>query len=354
MTKTVVVGLSGGVDSSVSALLLKQRGFNVIGLFMRNWEEDEACPATADYEDALCVAAALDIPIYTVNFTQQYWDFVFSRCLKQYAAGYTPNPDILCNQEIKFDLFFKRALELGADCLATGHYCRIVNKEGRYYLARGLDPNKDQTYFLYTLKEEQLPKLMFPVGDLYKPEVRSLALSANLVTARKKDSTGICFVGKRDFKQFLGQYIPKKPGEFQTLGGDVVGTHDGMAYYTIGQRRGLGIGGAGDPWYVVAKDEKKNIVYVEQGDDHPALYYSKLTAIETSWVNGAPQFPFKCQAKIRYRSQEAPCTVIRQTLDQIEVVFDTPQKAVTAKQAIVFYQGDICLGGATIHEPVHK
>lgn len=348
MKKTVVVGLSGGVDSSVSALLLKQRGYRVIGLFMRNWEDDEDCPAVADYEDALCVASALDIPLYSVNFSHEYWQDVFSQCLKEYAAGYTPNPDILCNREIKFKVFFNKAMELGGDYLATGHYCRILQHQGQLCLARGTDENKDQSYFLYTLKQSMLEKVLFPVGELTKSEVRKLALSANLVTARKKDSTGICFIGKRDFKSFLSRYIHPHPGNFETLSGQEVGKHDGMEFYTIGQRRGLGIGGPGDAWYVVGKDPQRNVVVVEQGDEHPALFHKALIAYETSWVGNIPRFPFTCTAKIRYRSSDVKCTLISQDSDRLSIEFDTPQKAITPRQAIVFYDKDVCLGGATI------
>lgn len=347
MHKTVVVGLSGGVDSSVSALLLKEQGYRVIGLFMRNWEEEEPCPATADYEDALCVAATLDIPLYTVNFAKEYWDEVFSKCLKEYVAGYTPNPDILCNREIKFHRFFNKAMELGADYLATGHYCRIVQKGGELQLARGLDVNKDQSYFLYTLKQQLLSRILFPIGDLTKPQVRQLALKAQLVTATKKDSTGICFIGKRNFKEFLSRYIPHHQGDFETHSGSVVGRHDGVAYYTIGQRKGLGIGGAGEAWYVVGKDVERNVIIVEQGDDHPALFHSQLEACDVSWVGSVPQFPLACTAKIRYRSEDVDC-IVEQVDDRLRVQFAMPQKAITARQSIVFYIDEICLGGAIV------
>lgn len=348
MKKTVVVGMSGGVDSSVAALLCKQQGYRVIGLFMRNWEDDGQCPAEKDYEDAQAVAQRLEIPCYAVNFTQEYWDNVFSKCLKDYALGLTPNPDILCNREIKFDIFLKKAMDLGADYLATGHYCRILKRGAHRYLARGIDEQKDQSYFLYTLKEDILRKVIFPLGELTKQQVRSLALSANLVTAGKKDSTGICFVGKRDFKDFLSGFLPKEGGDFETLAGKRVGRHDGIAYYTKGQRRGLGIGGAGDPWYVVGKDVARNVVLVEQGEDHPALYESSLRGLEMSWVGAPKKLPYKCTAKIRYRSDDVSCTIVSQIMDQVEVVFDKPQKAITSRQSIVFYDGKRCLGGALI------
>lgn len=348
LKKTVVVGMSGGVDSSVTALLCKEQGYRVIGLFMRNWEDDEGCTAEKDYEDVQLVAKMLDIPCYAVNFTQQYWDGVFSKCLKEYAVGLTPNPDVLCNREIKFNIFLEKALELGADYLATGHYCQILKKDKTLSLGRGHDRNKDQSYFLYTLKEETLKKVLFPLGNLTKHEVRALALASNLVTAKKKDSTGICFVGKRNFKDFLSNYLPKKVGAFETLSGKRVGDHDGIPYYTIGQRRGLGIGGAGDPWFVVGKDVKRNVILVEQGEDHPALYSKELTATEMSWVNKPPKLPFSCTAKVRYRAEDVPCTIVSQKVDRIKVVFDEPQKAITSRQSVVFYEGEVCLGGAMI------
>ncbi len=343
--KTVVVGMSGGVDSSVTALLLKEQGYRVIGLFMKNWEEDEGtCPAEADHEDVACVCQALDIPFYTVNFSKEYWENVFSRCLKDYAAGHTPNPDILCNKEIKFNVFLEKALALGADYLATGHYCRKVEENGSWHLARGLDPNKDQSYFLYTIKSEILEKVLFPIGELEKSYVRHLAEEAGLITAQKKDSTGICFIGKRNFKEFLTRFIPNAKGNFERLNGEVVGEHDGMAYYTIGQRRGLDIGGPGEAWYVVGKEAERNVVLVEQGEDHPALYRCELTMHEVSWVAGTPTFPLRCTAKVRYRSPDVACTIVAPD----HVVFDTPQKAITPRQSIVFYQGEVCLGGAII------
>lgn len=342
--KTVVVGMSGGVDSSVTALLLKERGFRVIGLFMKNWEEEDACPAKVDYEDVACVASQLDIPFYTVNFSKEYWENVFSHCLKQYAAGYTPNPDILCNREIKFHIFFEKALELGADYLATGHYSRRIQRRGKWYLGRGKDPEKDQSYFLYTLKSSILEKVLFPIGEMKKKQVRILAERAGLVTAQKKDSTGICFIGKRNFKEFLSRFIPHEQGNFEQLNGEVVGKHDGIAYYTIGQRRGLAIGGPGEAWYVVGKDPARNVVIVEQGDDHPALYSSELTMHEVNWIAETPTFPFQCTAKVRYRSSDVSCTVVAPN----RVCFDQPQKAITPRQSVVFYQGEICLGGGVI------
>ncbi|MCH9625511.1 MAG: tRNA-specific 2-thiouridylase MnmA [Chlamydiales bacterium] len=345
--KTVVVGMSGGVDSSVTALLLKQQGYRVIGLFMKNWEEEGPCPAVSDYEDVVAVCDQLNIPHYSVNFSKKYWDEVFSKCLEDYKAGYTPNPDILCNREIKFKVFFDKAMELGADYLATGHYCRKLDQRGECSLGRGVDSNKDQSYFLYTMKREILEKVLFPIGELEKKQVRALAEQEGLATAQKKDSTGICFIGKRNFKQFLTQFIPNKPGNFETATGKVVGRHDGIAYYTIGQRRGLAIGGAGEAWYVVGKNVERNVIHVEQGEDHPFLYKNFLVASEASWVGDAPIFPLRCTAKVRYRSQDVACTVQKEETT-LKVIFDEPQKAITSRQAIVFYQNEHCLGGASI------
>lgn len=343
--KTVVVGISGGVDSSVVALLLKEAGYKVIALFMKNWEEDDQwCTAEADYEDVACVCAKLKIPFYTVNFAKEYWERVFSLCLKGYESGYTPNPDILCNKEIKFRLLLQKALEMGADYLATGHYCRKVMVDGLWHLARGYDMDKDQSYFLYTIKSEILNKVLFPVGELCKGEVRNLAERAGLVTAKKRDSTGICFIGERDFKPFLARFIEKKIGNFETTDGVVIGSHDGCAYYTIGQRRGLNIGGRGEAWYVVGKDVARNVVLVAQGEDNPALYRNELYVQELSWVASEPSFPLRCTAKIRYRSKDVSCTVHSGG----HVCFDEKQKAVTAGQSIVFYNGEICLGGGVI------
>jgi tRNA-specific 2-thiouridylase len=346
--KTVVVGMSGGVDSSVTAYLLKNQGYKVIGLFMKNWEEEgDDCPAAADFQDVVSVCSQLDIPYYSVNFSKEYWDKVFAHCLKEFQAGHTPNPDILCNREIKFKIFFEKALSLGADFIATGHYCRKI---GESTLARGLDRDKDQSYFLYTMRKEVLKQVLFPVGELTKKEVRAIASQMHLTTAEKKDSTGICFIGKRDFTEFLGRYISKKPGNFETLSNKVVGEHLGYAYYTIGQRRGLGIGGQGEAWYVVGKDVARNVVYVEQGDDHPALYSDTLTAIEESWVEGRRPLPLQCTAKIRYRSPDVPCTVSTGQSGELRVLFQAPQKAVTPRQSIVFYDGEVCLGGALIDQ----
>ncbi len=347
--KRVIVGMSGGVDSSVSALLLKQQGYEVTGLFMKNWEEtgpDGQCHATQDYEDVAKVCDQIGIPYYTVNFAQEYWDRVFSLFIEELKLGYTPNPDVLCNREIKFKAFFEKALTLGADYIATGHYAQT--KDGR--LLCSTDNDKDQTYFLYTVKDRILSQTLFPIGHLTKPEVRALALAHNLPTAEKKDSTGICFIGERKFSTFLNRYIAYQTGPFQTMDGRTVGEHKGVAYYTIGQRKGLAIGGPGDAWFVVAKDTARNIVFVEQGADHPALYRDHLTATDISWVHAPPSLPLTCTAKIRYRQPSQECTIEKMEDGRLFVKFPSPQRAVTPRQSIVFYDERICLGGAIIEE----
>lgn len=348
--KTVVVGMSGGVDSSVCALLLKQQGYHVIGMFMKNWEETDSngvCKATRDYEDVVKVCEQLDIPYYSVNFVKEYKEQVFSHFLSELEKGHTPNPDILCNREIKFKVFLEKALSLGADYLATGHYCQKTESEIPLLL-KGTDPTKDQSYFLYTLTTPALRKVLFPIGHLPKTEVRKIARDHKLATSEKKDSTGICFIGKRDFKEFTGQYLGYKPGNFETLAGKVVGKHDGVAFYTIGQRKGLCIGGPGDAWFVVGKDVERNIVLVEQGDDHPSLYKSELFAMELSWVAGVPSLPCSCEAKVRYRQPQQPCVIESISEGRAHVRFLQPQRAITPRQSIVFYQDDICLGGGVI------
>lgn len=347
--KTIIVGMSGGVDSSVSALLLKQQGHRVIGLFMKNWEEKDEqgiCSSARDFEDVSKVCDQIGIPYYTVNFVKEYQEMVFTHFLSELKQGLTPNPDILCNREIKFNVFLEKALSLGADQLATGHYCRIENN----CLFKGKDPSKDQSYFLHTLSSSILEKVMFPIGHLLKSEVRQIAKEHGLATAEKKDSTGICFIGKRDFKEFTSRYLGYQKGVFETFAGKVVGKHDGMAYYTIGQRKGLKIGGPGEAWFVIDKDPARNVVIVEQGEDHPALYKETLVATDMNWISGSPPTfpPFTCSAKIRYRQPEQPCIV--ETIDQrsISVRFLQPQRAVTPRQSIVFYQGDQCLGGGFI------
>lgn len=342
--KTVVVGMSGGVDSSVSALLLKEAGYRVIGLFMKNWEElDErgVCKASQEYEDVMRVCEQIGIPHYTVNFVEEYQQSVFKQFLTDYALGLTPNPDILCNREIKFKVFLDKALELGADFLATGHYCRL---DEEHRLLKGLDPEKDQSYFLHAVDKEAFKRVLFPIGHLLKKEVREIARKWNLATSEKKDSTGICFIGKRDFRPFLSQYLGSQPGPFKTLDGALVGEHVGVAYYTLGQRKGMGLGGEGDAWYVVGKDLKTNTVFVERGASHPALFSTSLKASSLIWQSAPPSC---CSAKVRYRQSDQPCTL---TLEEgvATVHFDTPQRAVTPGQSVVFYDGDLCLGGGVI------
>ena len=348
----VIVGLSGGVDSAVAALLLKQEGHSVTGLFMKNWEEDDTagrCAAEADLKVARAVCARLDIPLQTVNFATEYWDRVFHHFLEEHKAGRTPNPDVLCNKEIKFNAFLQHALGLGAENIATGHYARVRETNGRYQLLKAIDTNKDQTYFLYTLGQPQLARTLFPIGHLTKPAVRALAHAAGLPNHDRKDSTGICFIGERDFRDFLKRYLPAQPGEMRALDGELKGRHEGVMYYTIGQRQGLGIGGAGEPWYVVDKDIAGNILYVAQGDDHPALFSSGLIASQLHWVAGAPPpLPHPCAAKVRYRQTEQACTIATLDRDGARVDFAAPQRAVTPGQSIVFYDDEACLGGGVI------
>lgn len=346
--KTVVVGMSGGVDSSVTALITKLQGYRVIGLFMKNWDEthpDGTCAADQDYQDVIKVCEKLDIPYYSVNFVKEYWDGVFEEFLNDYKRGYTPNPDILCNREIKFKVFYQRARLLGADYLATGHYCQLQNHK----LAKAVDNNKDQTYFLYAVDKNVFEHVLFPIGHLPKPKVRELAHKFDLATKTKKDSTGICFIGERNFKNFLSQYIESQKGNFVDLNGKVLGTHDGVCFYTLGQRKGMGIGGPGEAWFVVGKNFDKNEVILAQGDDHPALYADGLTAVELNWLTDLPGATFKCKAKVRYRQPEQDCTVTLEG-NQVKVVFDQPQRAMTPRQSVVFYSGDLCLGGGIISE----
>ncbi len=347
MKKKVVVGMSGGVDSSVAALLLKEQGYDVIGLFMKNWEEkdgDGICLSSKDYDDVVKVCQQIDIPYFSVNFVKEYWDLVFSHFIDELKLGWTPNPDVLCNREIKFKALFEKAKDLGADFLATGHYAKT---EGGL-LFKSEDQEKDQTYFLYTLKSEILDKVLFPLGDLKKTEVRKIAAKHGLSTSQKKDSTGICFIGERNFRPFLSRFIPYQPGKLQTLSGKVVGEHLGVAYHTIGQRKGLCIGGPGEAWFVVGKDVEKNIIYVEQGEDHPALYSSQLIATDITWVTQAPQLPFKCHAKVRYRQPDQECVIEKIEDNRLFVSFPKPQRAITPRQSIVFYHNNCCLGGALI------
>jgi tRNA-uridine 2-sulfurtransferase len=351
---TVVVGMSGGVDSSVAALLLKEQGFRVIGMFMKNWEEkrpDGTCASAQDFDDVARVCEKIGIPYYGVEFVKEYWDNVFTHFLEDYRKGFTPNPDILCNREIKFKAFLEKAVSLGADFLATGHYAQIGTRHGTRTLLKGADTGKDQSYFLYTLREDTLQKVLFPIGGLPKSEVRRIARENGLSTHAKKDSTGICFIGERNFRPFLKQYLAANPGQLRRLDESVVGTHEGAAYYTLGQRKGLGLGGEGEAWYVVKKDNEKNIVYVERGDDHPALFAEYLMADEMTWVSGAPPvFPFSCKAKIRYRQADQDCVLELEEMGQIRVSFREAQRAITPGQSVVFYDGDVCLGGGIIRK----
>lgn len=352
--QTVVVGMSGGVDSSVTALLLKQQGYRVIGLFMKNWEEKDAsgaCISSLEYEDVIKVCEQIDIPYYSVNFVKEYWDNVFTHFLEEFKKGNTPNPDILCNREIKFKVLLEKAISLGGDFLATGHYSRKGGEAGAWQLLKGSDPSKDQSYFLYTIGQSALNRVLFPVGDMNKKALREFAREHDLSTSEKKDSTGICFIGERDFKEFLSKYIAYQPGNFETLEGKKVGRHDGAAYYTIGQRRGMGIGGAGEAWFVLGKDVTRNVVYVGQGTSHPALFCDTLTAVEPSWVSGScPSLPLKCMSKVRYRQPDQECEILSYENGVLTVRFSVPQRAVTPQQSVVFYQGDVCLGGAIIQE----
>ncbi|MBS4536562.1 tRNA 2-thiouridine(34) synthase MnmA [Clostridium sp. D2Q-14] len=355
----VVIGMSGGVDSSVAALVLKEQGYDVVGIFMKNWnEEDEQyCTATEDYEDVRRVCQQIDIPYYTVNFEKEYWNKVFTYFLDEYRNGRTPNPDILCNKEIKFKAFLEHALKLGADYIATGHYANIRYEDDEYKLIRGKDNNKDQSYFLCQLNQYQLSKSMFPIGDIEKPQVREIARKHNLETANKKDSTGICFIGERDFDEFLNNYLPAKPGEIRSIDGEVLGKHNGLMYYTKGQRKGLGIGGigSGEPWFVAYKDLKNNILYVAQGSNHPTLYSEALEAIDINWVsNDKPKEEFKCTAKFRYRQKDQGVRVIPTGENTAKVIFDEEQKAITEGQGVVFYNKEICLGGGTIDKVIDK
>ena len=346
----VVVGLSGGVDSSVSALLLKEQGYEVIGLFMKNWEdeEDEYCSARDDLVDAVSVADVLDIEMEAVNFSAEYRERVFQNFLSEYQAGRTPNPDVLCNSEIKFKAFLEHAMTLGAEKIATGHYARVRQAAVHYELLRGKDPAKDQSYFLHRLNQAQLSRTLFPVGELHKTEVRELARRAGLSTAEKKDSTGICFIGERPFREFLQRYLPMTPGPMKTPDGRVVGQHQGLTYYTIGQRQGLGIGGPGDAWYVVGKDMDSNILTVVQGHEHPALQKSWLHASQLSWIAGTPPDAGRHYgAKNRYRQQDASCKLVLEA-EGMTLNFDAPQWAIAPGQSAVLYDGEVCLGGGII------
>ncbi|MBB5018528.1 tRNA-specific 2-thiouridylase [Chitinivorax tropicus] len=349
--KRVVVGMSGGVDSSATAWLLKQQGHEVIGVFMQNWEDDnddEYCSIKEDAADAIAVADIVGIDIEIVNFAREYKDRVFKYFLDEYSAGRTPNPDVLCNAEIKFKAFLDYAMSLGAEVIATGHYARKVEQDGQHFLAKGVDDTKDQSYFLYRLSQSQLSRAWFPLGDIRKTEVRRLAEEAKLPNFAKKDSTGICFIGERPFREFLNRYLPRTPGPMVTPEGKVMGEHQGLMYHTIGQRKGLGIGGQGEPWFVAGKDIPNNKLIVVQGHDHPLLLRPDLVAQQLSWTQDTPPALGRYTAKTRYRQQDAACTLVSVNDQTCEVLFDSPQWAVTPGQSVVLYDGDVCLGGGII------
>ena len=390
MSKKIVVGMSGGVDSSVTALLLKQQGYDVTGLFMKNWEDDdndEYCSSRQDLLDAVSVADTIGIPIEAVNFSKEYKERVFSEFLREYQAGRTPNPDILCNAEIKFKAFLDHAMQLGADTIATGHYAQVREVDGLFQLLKASDDSKDQSYFLHRLNQAQLSHAMFPLGNILKSQVRAIAKQHGLPNHAKRDSTGICFIGERPFREFLNRYLPTQPGEMwtpdtladrpdcgrgsnavapapecsappsrnRTPGGKVVGKHIGLSFYTIGQRQGLGIGGArdasGEPWFVCGKDMANNRLIVVQGHDHPALLAQRLTALDSHWISGtAPPIDHPFAAKTRYRQADAPCRITRVSGSSCEIAFDEAQWAVTPGQSVVVYDGTICLGGAIIEQ----
>ena len=354
----VIVGMSGGVDSSVSALLLKQQGYQVEGLFMKNWDEDdgtEYCTAATDLLDAAAVCQKLDIHLHTANFARQYWDNVFEHFLEEYKQGRTPNPDILCNREIKFKVFLDYADNLGADFIATGHYTQTRQNADTTQLCKGLDANKDQSYFLHAVGEHEFARTLFPIGGMEKPKVREIAEQHGLVTHNKKDSTGICFIGERRFKDFLQNYLPAQPGDIVTEQGDIIGQHQGLMYHTIGQRQGLGIGGVTgakeEAWYVAQKNLEDNTLLVVQGGQHPLLFANALTVQNIHWINPiAQENGFRCMAKTRYRQPDQACHLITLENGQTRVHFDTPQRAITPGQSVVFYDDDVCLGGGVIEQ----
>ncbi|MDY0064110.1 MAG: tRNA 2-thiouridine(34) synthase MnmA [Bacilli bacterium] len=360
--KKVMVGVSGGVDSAVAILLLQKEGYQVEGLFMRNWDSSlnndilgnpndplDVCPQEKDYLDAVEVAKKCHITLHRVDFVEEYWEKVFQYFLQEYKNNRTPNPDIMCNKEIKFKLFIDKALELGSDYIAMGHYARIVHSEKEDILLKGIDSNKDQSYFLSQLNQAQLHRVLFPIGHLTKAQVREIALQNDLSVAKKKDSTGVCFIGERHFKQFLQNYLPDNPGWMQTENGETVGKHDGLMYYTIGQRHGLGIGGEGDPWFVIGKDPKTNILLVGQGANHPTLLSNRCLVEQVNWLAEDFMGWKECSAKFRYRQKDIPVR-IRRINDKLEAVYPQGAKAVTPGQAAVFYDGDRLIGGAIISE----
>jgi tRNA-specific 2-thiouridylase len=350
--------MSGGVDSSVAAWLLKQQGYDVVGLFMKNWEDDddeEYCSTRQDLIDAAAAADVIGIELEAVNFAAEYKDRVFAEFLREYSAGRTPNPDVLCNAEIKFKAFLDHALKLGAEHIATGHYGRVREREGQFELLRGVDPGKDQSYFLHRLNQAQLARTLFPVGDLRKPRVREIARDIGLPNAAKRDSTGICFIGERPFREFLNRYLPMQPGPIRSEDGRVIGEHVGLAFYTLGQRKGIGIGGrregSGEPWFVARKDMESNTLWVVQGHDHPWLMSDRLTAMDAAWVGGrSPTAGTRLTAKTRYRQADAACVINAVDGDRFELVFDEPQWAATPGQSAVLYREEASLGGGVIEE----
>jgi tRNA-specific 2-thiouridylase len=358
MKANVVVGMSGGVDSSVAAWLLKEQGYQVQGLFMKNWEQDDHngyCAAAQDLADAQAVCDQLGIPLHTVNFSKAYWDNVFTHFLNEYEKGRTPNPDVLCNKEIKFKAFLNHALQLGADFIATGHYAKNKVIDGKGYLFKSKDREKDQTYFLHAISPEALAKTLFPIGNYHKSEIRDFAKQLGLITQNKKDSTGICFIGEKNFKQFLKEFILAKPGDIKSTNHQIIGKHDGLMYYTLGQRQGLGIGGvkntSEDPWYVIEKEIPTNTLWVAQGKHHPRLYSQGLICGPIHWLaEYQDQLPLTCFAKTRYRQAEQPCMISPADKEQHYVMFANPQRAVTPGQYIVFYEKNQCLGGALIEQ----
>ncbi|MGZ8187451.1 MAG: tRNA 2-thiouridine(34) synthase MnmA [Methylosarcina sp.] len=363
MSKNIIVGMSGGVDSSVTALLLLEQGHQVTGLFMKNWEEDdgtEYCTAMQDLADARQVCDKLGIELKTVNFAAEYWDEVFEVFLSEFEKGRTPNPDILCNKHVKFKAFLNYAIEdLGAEYIATGHYTRIDERNGEYFLLKGLDPSKEQSYFLYTLKQKQLSRTLFPIGHLHKTEIRAMAEKAGFANSRKKDSTGICFIGERKFKEFLQRYLPTQPGDIRTPEGHLIGRHHGLMYYTFGQRQGLGIGGVKDapdePWYVLDKDLDNNVLIVGQGHNHPLMLHNVLEASQLDWCSDKPlNTTLRCAAKTRYRQPDQSCRIEPIGIDRCKVIFDEPQRAITPGQSVVFYEGEVCLGGGIIETKTNE
>jgi len=357
--KKIIVGLSGGVDSAVAAFLLKEAGYDVEAIFMKNWNKDDDCPAEEDYKDALMVAETIEIPLHSVNFAKEYWDNVFKIFLDEYSIGRTPNPDVLCNKEIKFKAFLDYCLDLGADQVATGHYAKIIESSEGFELHKGDDGKKDQSYFLYTLNQNTLSKSVFPLASLEKSEIRAIAKDQKLSVYNKKDSTGICFIGERDFKTFLKTYLPANSGSIVKTDGTIIGKHDGLMYYTLGQRQGLGIGGGhgdlNEPWYVSDKSMGKNELIAVQGKNHPDLYHTSLTASQINWISGnPPKNEHTISAKIRYRSADAHCHMEQLSKTEVKVTFNQPQFAIAPGQSVVFYVGTQCLGGGIIDTRNHE